>query len=354
MDVGGKKAEKMSEALISFASPSHAFTLCFHPSEQLLALSTVTGDLYFAPYDLSNPSTGVALHKYRAHRSSARSVCFSSEVVLSVGSDCRAVVSDLNPKRLWQATSSAPLNVGIFFSSGRNVVVAGDDEGLVTLWDTRIAGNAPVLSFHENSDYVSALLVRDHSLFVAAGDARLALFDVRIAGSGGSGSAVGLRGKLKALSDAQEDELRSAAFSTNPRLPGGVLTGDSRGVIGLWKEDHYGDVKDRVTLLEDTSTVDALHSLKDGRVLTAGDDGIVRILSLFPHKQQGIVGMHDCAIESLAVDEDLKIAASVDEDLNVKIWKIPKLGKGADRKAVSTDVSNKKKKIENMQFFQDL
>ena len=371
-----------------FSVPSHPFHLAFHPEEQLLAVSTVSGHIYFAPFDLENSDEPVSLHKFKPHSLSARVVEFSrSSTFLSAGADGKVVLSDLNPKKIWQSASEevVPINCAVFLDSASSaLILAGDDNGLVSLFDTR-AGKAPVQLFSEQSDYITSILPFSRTsltttltttlnttsstggtggtggtsgtqkFVVTSADATLAVFDARKPKS-----------PLIALSDAQDDELCCSAFlsATTSRtvagMTGAVITGDTRGVIGVWKKDCYGDVRDRVTVLEDQGSVEHMVSISDGRVIVAGGGGLVRCIQLYPHVEEGIVGMHENDVEGIAIDEDLGVMASADSEGQVKLWKLPgkvsKVSKDAGKgMGKGTGVARMDKKtLETQMFFDDL
>ena len=120
----------------------------------------------------------------------------------------------------------------------RILAAAGHDDGAVRLWDVRAPARASAAAaaqtFSHQADFVSSLTHAPgrHALLATAGDGTLAVYDVRKPG----------KAKLKALSEADEDERQCAAV-----VKGGakVVSGTVGGVLELWSWDHFADCSDR-------------------------------------------------------------------------------------------------------------
>jgi WD40 repeat protein len=349
----------MSTALPSFKADSHVFSLAFHPTEQILAYSTVNGQVNFLNFDLDSQAVSSSIKPVQVTKASARIIEFhtTGESFTTATSDGRVSIYDMNPKRIWHTSSAIGVS-SLLLLEANNSLIVGDDEGVISMFDTRLDGSKkPVMSWNDvQTDYISSLTkLSDREFISTSGDATLASFDLRSK-------------KFLALSDEQEDELLSSCFVSSSSSSGEkILTGTESGVIGVWKKGYYGDVKDRVTLLEGTTSVEILRTLSSvknkGTIITAGSDGVLRTLKLNPHRIETVLGCHDGEIEAIAVDEDLGLIASVGQtDQEIKFWKIKqqKKSKGTSTGSNGNQNDNRgkihvdKKQLEKADFFHDL
>lgn len=314
------------DILPSIQCEDHAFTVTFHPEEQVLACSHVTGHVKFYSFDLDERKVELVEEKYKPHKKSCRLLSFekSGKWIASAGSDGRLVVSNMSPKTIWSADRlEAGISALAVSHDTPGLIASGDDDGCIRLYDIRDkTKKTPTIEFTEQVDYISTLtfLEGDRSLLSTSGDRTLATFDLRKS-----------KMALGAMSDEQEDEILSAAVILDGKK---VITGDQAGIIGVWKNGYWGDIKDRIVDLKGQTSIDCMQKIGEDRVLVGGSDGIIRELTLFPNSFSSIVGYHDknSQIESIAVDLDLKLAASVAHDQVIRFWQIP-------------DKSNKKQKL---------
>ena len=336
--------------LPSIRSEDHVFSVSFHPQEQIVAFSTVSGGIRYYSFDLESQTVECQEEKYKPHKGSCRVIGFepgSGSWLASAGSDGRLIVSDMHPRRTWYSEKSVSGVSSLMTSSeSPSMLVTGEDEGAVCIYDIRSkSGSGPSLRFDEQSDYISSLsyLPGEKSLLATSGDATLACFDLRKNKSG-----------LTALSDPQEDELLSVGV-----MGSRTITGDSAGILGVWKSGFWGDIKDRVVDLKGVTSIDCMNILRKDQLLLAGGDGLIRIVELFPHSILGVVGIHEnnAQIESVAVDEDLEICASAGHDGLVRFWTLPS---SKQLKKSEIETSSKKRKaldgkaVEKQRFFSDL
>ena len=115
---------------------------------------------------------------------------------------------------------------------------AGQDDGCVQVWDTRQAAKRPTQSFSDQGDYTTdmAYNAAKSSLVATSGDGSLAVYDVRKAG------------RLKALSESDEDERMSVAIAKGGSK---VVSGTQAGVLELWSWGHFADCSDRCAAQRD-------------------------------------------------------------------------------------------------------
>jgi pre-mRNA-processing factor 19 len=172
-------------------------------------------------------------------------------VVLSVGSDGRWVVTDLNapggPRvALTRSTGAGgALSTGAFHVDGVLVATARGDSGVVTLWDVR--QQAPVSEIPSTCAGIASLCMSENGYQLAVGGTggRAAIVDLRQKDAPMSfepGGAAGLAVRAVAL-DASGKYLAAGAssvhlMSVKKWKPLGELTGPGEGISGIaWGPD---------------------------------------------------------------------------------------------------------------------
>ncbi|KAI9179522.1 WD repeat-containing protein jip5 [Blastocladiella emersonii ATCC 22665] len=278
----------------------------FHPTQDLLAVSTITGEVNCYAY------TGESTKRQfssKHHKDSVRSVKFSADgAQLYSGSVDKSVqIMDVSTKQVIAKKAKAHEHaINTILPLSDHVVASGDEDGVVQIWDLR--AKSVVQTWHEHEqESVTAMHWVPHkkTLVSVGGDGYLAVYDIR-------------KQDVVARSDQMETELLSIA-----PVKGGstVCVGQADGTIGLWKWGWWGDMKDRFP--GHPGGVESLVALADDLVVSGCSDGMIRVLSIFPNKLLGVVGEHeDFPVESLAASHDKKWLASCSHDATVQLWSL--------------------------------
>ena len=221
---------------------------------------------------------------------------------------------------LWKIDNASPDGINalhqiIDSSPAGPLLVTGDDEGLVRLWDIDLCAgeesvkktafdgllNLPkgcVASFHEQKDYITGFTTDEsgHLLLSSSADGTLAVIDLKKKSENikkanheqskptiKSGSFHHIR-----QSDEQEDELLSLCV-----LKGGkkVICGTQDGVLAVWSFGIWGDISDRFP--GHPQSIDAILKVDEDTILTGSGDGVVRIVQIHPDRLLGVLGNHD-------------------------------------------------------------
>ncbi|KAI3628084.1 hypothetical protein CBS14141_002085 [Malassezia furfur] len=298
---------------MDIALSSDALDVAFHPDEDkhLLAVGLISGKVQLFDYSaLVNQDAATDAPKKRYKRlwsvrpshKSCRGVTFDAN-----GSHIYAIFKDgslmsLDPRtgevlqRVNKAHDSAPSRI---LSVDAHLLVTGDDDGVVRLWDPALASEdaKPIQSYDHHTDWITDLLwctnlepARTRSKDQAQKRKRDESSDrdarSRLVCTSGDGtlSVIDVRSKKKAVevSDDQEDEL----------LGKKLVVGTQLGILSLWAPSR--GLLDHVDRFPGhPSSVDAICTLDDDTVLTGSSDGLIRVVQLFPHKLLGIVADHD-------------------------------------------------------------
>lgn len=169
--------------------------------------------------------------------------------------------------------------------SGR-ILASGDDDGRVLIWDLR--SRKPAFRFADGSphnDIIMNFALREDkaTLVSCSGDGTVSAIDLR-------------KGKVLAQSDNQETALLSVAL-----VRGGskVVVGTQDGPLHMFSWGRFADMDDR--LVGHEGSVDCMLPADGkgkgtgpgaGLLFTGGEDGLVRLVGVYPHRMVKVVGEH--------------------------------------------------------------
>lgn len=212
-------------------------------------------------------------------------------------------LNTLNVVQNFQDAHESGVNVLKFYDE--NMLLSGDDDGVIKCWDIRTS--KAVAEFNEHEDFISDFAIRadKNTLCVTSGDGKLSTYSLK-------------RMRMQAVSDNMEDELLSLAIVKNGSK---VLVGTQEGVLDIFSWGDWGDCSDRFP--GHPSSVESMVVVDEDTVCTASSDGIIRIVSVHPNKMLGIVGEHgEFPIEGLSLSHDKTLLASCSHDQTVHIWNV--------------------------------
>lgn len=308
---------------------NEVLSLLFHPTEQMLLSGDISGCIDFNLFDLDTRTVsipcGMNRKPFRPHKDgSCRSLDFFSQSnkIASAGSDGRIVLSSFDPRVVAKWKFADP--VGVVRVMTESLLVAGDDEGRLIGIDIR--EKKSVFRLHEQRDFISSLTIGNSEsplkcVLSTSGDLSVAAFDLRCK-------------KMLAMSDQQEDEINCATMLNGEQH---FITGGSNGVVGVWKQGYWGDVKDRIPLynkgegLDGSRSIEHLKKLDEKRFIVASSDGIIRLMNLYPNTLERVVGVHTtkdgkevATISAMDCDVDSGLVATAcgDESGTIKFWSV--------------------------------
>jgi WD40 repeat protein len=350
------------------------FALHFHPDEQILLASDVDGCIHFNLFDLEEKSVslpeGMGAKPFRPHKGeSCRCIEVppSTSKIISGGSDCSVAVSTFDPKVLTRYKLDNPVNVVKSLNEG-TLVLAGDDEGALTALDIRM--KKKLYTIHEQEDYITSITPTVNgikSIACTAGDGTLAVYDLRILNEDKKRK----KERLVAMSDPQEDELICSIMVNGDQ---NLITGDANGVVGIWKQGYWGDLKDRLPLYQNSSSssdkksdgshsIDGMKAIEDKKFLVATSDGIIRRVGLFPNEVEKIIGVHRnsngseiATISGFDCDVELGLVASSggDGEGRIKFWSLNNAPMEAEEKPETSSRNINAAKASKKDFFSSL
>lgn len=280
--------------------------LSFHPSNNILAVSTVMGDVMI--YRYANEEN-VLLHTHEIHRKGIRDIEFSSSGLdlFSCSRDKSIVCSDFETgkfKRFWDNAHSEPIYTITVVDE--NLVASGDDEGTVRLWDLRVNANEPIFSIKEVDDFISCITTNNQQKLLACTSGDGYLTTINIASR-----------KMYIQSEPYEEELTCAGIFRNESK---LIVSSSKGNFYTFNWGEFGYHNDAFS--GPTTPISFMLPITERIAITAGEEGVIRAMHLVPGRILGIVGQHSLAVEALDISHDGELIASSSHDNDIRFWNI--------------------------------
>jgi len=251
------------------------------------------------------------------HKRSIRSIQYMSTgtQLAACSADGSMSLSDLSAGKIVHRWSDEdeddPVGLTRLFATSEDLITVGDEEGFINMYDVRTKGG-PVWKVEAHADFVNDITIHEKKkiLVSVGGDGTVALIDVR-------------KGKLKAQSeDDADDEMLSVTIMQDGKK---VVIGTQSGVLSIFSWGYWNDCSDRFP--GHPESVDTLVKYDEDILLTGSSDGMIRILTIFPHRMVGMVGEHSSyPIERIAMNRDKTMLASASHDSYIKLWDIQGLG----------------------------
>lgn len=156
-------------------------------------------------------------------------------------------------------------------------MATGDDDGIVKVWDLRKANegkNSCVIEFKEHEGSISGMAFEPahKMLLTSANDGCLGVFDLR-------------KPILYAMSDSFGEDQNAVLLMKDSRK---VMTASSEGVLNLFSWDWFGDCNDRI--IGHPNAITCMAKYDEDTVITGGEDGLLRVVSVLPNRILSIVG----------------------------------------------------------------
>lgn len=280
--------------------------LSFHPDQNILAVATVTGDVLI--YRYSNEENKL-LYTHEVHSKAVRDIEFSKDGrdLISASRDKSIVISDFETgkfKRMWEKAHDEP--VYSLTVVDENLIASGDDDGTVKLWDSRIQGSEPVFSLKEVEDYITSITTNSQKrlLLCTSGDGMMTTFNIASK-------------KMYVQSEPYEEELTCAGVFRNESK---VVAGSSKGNFYTFNWGEFGYHNDGFS--GPSTPISMMIPITERIAITAGEEGVIRAMHLFPGRILGVVGQHSLAVETMDISNDGELIATSSHDNDIRFWNI--------------------------------
>lgn len=154
--------------------------LSFHPSEEILAAGTISGDAVIYKYSVDG---NVLAKTLELHVKAIRDIEFNHDgsVLFSASKDRSILLTDMETGkfvRCYEQAHEQPVSKMNVFDE--HLFATGDDDGTVKVWDIREKGNTPIFSLKEVDDYITSILTNDAKkvLLTTSGDGFLTAINI--------------------------------------------------------------------------------------------------------------------------------------------------------------------------------
>ena len=252
------------------------FDLCFHPTMPVIGVGLIDGTIEIHKYSLGESSQNDRL-RLPIHKKSCRGVLFNEDgtILYSISSDKSIKLINQNGQVSYSYRKCHDEAINKIHIIDPNSIATGDDSGCVRIWDIRQPNYVKTYELHE--DFVSGLSYSadKNTLISIGGDATLSAYDLRI-------------DKNTNQSDDQEAELHCLQLIKGETK---VVCGTQEGVLLIFSWGKWGDCSDRFP--GHPQPVNALLKIDEDTVITGSDDGLIRVVTMFPHRIQGVLGDHE-------------------------------------------------------------
>lgn len=326
--------------------PDEVTDICFHPKRDMIAIASTIGNVYLYKYD--NTKTEI-VSTLELHLQSCRDIEFDDDgkTLFSTAKDLYIMVTDVETEKLtglYENAHEEPIYTMTVI--GEHMFASGDDDGTVKLWDIRQKENKPIFSIKMMEDYVSSIITNNEAKYLvcASGDGSLTTFNI-------PGK------KLHVQSEEYEEELTSLGLFKNETK---VLATTSKGNMYVYNWGEFGLHSDEFPSVN-KKAINCMIPITENVAITGGEDGVLRAISLFPHRHLGIVGQHKLSIEAIDVSNDGTLIASSSFFNEVAFWNVEYFEtldvndrlKGGKQKQLKHNLPSSK--VDNASnFFQDL
>ena len=214
------------------------------------------------------------------HTESVRSLDFSPQgnIVYAGSKDgAFSVISNGRLEGMLKGAHDEAINK-VMHIENEHVIATGDDDGVIKLWDLRMAqeGKAKscAMTFSEHEGSISDFEYHEvgKKLLSVANDGMLGVFDLR-------------KSSLYAMSDSFEVDLNAVVCAKGDKK---VLTAGSDGAISIFSWDWFGDCNDRI--VGHPNSVECMVKYDENTVITGGEDGLIRAVGVLPNRILAILG----------------------------------------------------------------
>ena len=292
---------------------SYIFDINFSSCNSHVATSHANGSINIFDYTIPyNTLDCLPLYSYNnLHNQSVRSIDYSNDgkYIYSVSSDRSMKRLDIEHNMIVDTVNNVHnTSINIVQCINENMVVSGDDDGYVNIYDIRAkykskdkrwTDGQPNISmqFNDAGDYISDLIFLQHksySLICASGDGYVYVYDLRG------------KGKSLAISDNMDTELLCITSCHNDSR---ILVGDRDHKLHIFTTDLYRWPSDHI--IGHVQSIDSIITIDDNTVATGSSDGLIRLVQVQPNKMIGIIGQHN-TVETLSKQYNQKLS-SVDK-----------------------------------------
>ncbi|KAK9497913.1 hypothetical protein O3M35_003812 [Rhynocoris fuscipes] len=191
-----------------------------------------------------------------------------------------------------------------------NIICVGSFAGHIYLWDIRQFRPAqyfePVKTLNdETGDYISCIITNSNHLAAGSGSGLVTIFDLRAS-------------KLLYQNNDSKADIVSLTQLPNKKI---ILAASMSSEITIFSWNDNNRNSHRYEILPKGSCNEIM-TVNDSTILTAWDDGSLRLNSLFPHEEVGMIGQQNPPAEFADINFDENFAVSIGIDKIIHLWSL--------------------------------
>ncbi|XP_049850022.1 WD repeat-containing protein 55-like isoform X2 [Schistocerca gregaria] len=318
------ESDKLTSATLNapqgIVADEPVFKACFHPNRDVVAYGTLGGKVCMYRYFLRREN--LKLLELKLHTKSCRDMMFSENgsAIYSCSADKSIVGVDVETRKSVFDMKKAHKYSISALRLHENMLMTGDDNGVIKIWDVRKLGKVKQIA--GNEDYISEFAIHQdyHTAVVASGDQTFSVIDLR-------------KGVLADRSEYFDEDLLCAKIVHHGK---NVVLG---GQIGDLLMCPWGNWKDTVTYPMYSESLDCMVKLDESTVITGAEDGSYQVIRIAPTPRVVYVGVgsrYTMGITSLSLCRKGKYLALC-TDVTVHIFNVSHFANEVDAEAASSD-----------------
>ncbi|ELP93202.1 WD repeat-containing protein, putative [Entamoeba invadens IP1] len=298
---------------------------CFSPTNDIVGLGDMKGRVSLYKYgDLTVPEM---LFEIEGNKDSVRNVCFNEggNLLFSTSSDGAISIVDINAQKVLATNPRAHKHPIYALDSKGDMIVTGDEDGCIKVWDMR---QQKCVAVHdEHNDYISQVVLCGDTIFAAGGDGCMSTWSLK-------------KGKVIGISQNLNESLLSLTVLEEDYR---ICCGSERGKVYVWSWDDWEEPK--LKLSGHPDCVQSLITIDRNTVFSGSFDGVIRIVQITPNKLLGCVGKHEFPVEKMQVSRDKRFLGSCSLKKHVKFWDVGYLYDDADESTTTVQVKKPEQDI---------
>jgi len=284
----------------------------FHPGSNLVAHCDINGKIYLNEY---TNEENVFKNKQKCHKGNVRSLEFdpTGSTIFSGGEDKSFQIIDTETfKTVLKISDAHDAALYKIKPINENLLVTGDEDGTVKLWDKRQSSNMTKSVMEDSESLDDAVTDFFHKNqdpnYLVASSAEGVIQGYNLAGK-----------KADVQSEVYEGEMNAMAVVHRDSK---LIVGSGNGRLYMFNWREFGHWSDQFP--GHPNAINSIVAVTDNVVITACEDGVIRAVHLYPHRFVGTVGHHEkgFGVEKLDVSHDGSLIASISHDECVKFWSI--------------------------------
>ncbi|KAI9489509.1 WD40-repeat-containing domain protein [Zychaea mexicana] len=254
---------------------------------------------------LWNPTTGMELHKYMGHGRDVLGVSVSPDnaKLASCGVDRAVILWDVGTGEILRRYTAHWERVnGVDFNDQGTVLVSGSFDATVRIWDCRSSNFSPIQVLEDCKDSVMSIQVRDVEIVAGSADGRVRRYDLR-------------NGQLS------EDYIGPAITSARLSHDGNcVLVSTLDDTVRLMDKSNGTLLNEFTGHKHKEFKVESVMSNTDAYAVSGSEDGHIHIWDVLEGNKVETLKSHDTVVTSVDYHPSDVAIVTAGDDGAIRVW----------------------------------